>query len=259
MNSSGLKGKTIVVTRSVDDSIDEFVKLSELGAKLIHFPTLEYMPVDDWRLFDSITAKKGEIDFLVFTSANSVKFFSKRCRETGVTWNFDKTKVVAVGKKTAQVCADFTIPVYAVPDEFNAVGISKFFEKINITGKNIFIPGSELSRNDLAENLRANGNTVFNVPIYKVGLPNHFIIEEKLDAIKNILPDAFVFTSPSTFKNILEIMKIAEPKKYFENHVIVAIGKTTQKEIESYGIKVNVMPKISTVEELIEELIKYYN
>jgi len=259
MKALGLAGKTIVVTRSVDDTIDAFVKLAELGAKLIHFPTLEYKPVDDWSSFNDVVARKDEIDFLIFTSANSVRFFSKRCSDENIIWNFDKTKVVAVGGKTSKACLDFNIPVYKIPREFSSESLIKLFEEFDVAGRNIFIPGSELAKKDLPEYLLERGGNVFAVPVYKVGLPENSIVEKNLAKIKNEKPDVFIFTSPSTFKNFLKILKVAQPKEYFIGSVVVAIGKTTQKEIESYGIKVNVIPKISTVEELIEELIKYYN
>ncbi len=259
MNLSGVNGKTIVVTRSVDDSVEEFSGLAEQGAKLIHFPTLEYKPVDDWNSFDNVISGKDEIDFIVFTSGNSVKYFSKRCEEKNINLNFDKTRIVAVGKKTARACAQFNLPVYAVPEEYSSKGLNNYFEKMNVTGKNIFIPGSELSRKDLAESLRARGNTVFDVPIYKVGLPEESIVEKNLAIIKNVKPDAFVFTSPSTFRNFLEILKIADPQKYFDDYVVAVIGSTTKKEIESYGIKVKVMPSDFTIEKLVDELIKYFD
>ncbi len=259
MNKSGINGKTIIITRSVDDSIDEFVRLTKLGAELIHFPTLEYKPVNDWSSFDNVVAAKDEIDFLVFTSGNSVKFFFKRCEEKAINWNYDKTSVVAVGKKTAQACTDFNIPVYKIPDEYSSVSLIKLFEEFDLAGKNILIPGSELAKKDLPKFLKEKGSNVFAVPIYKVGLPDKSIIEKNLFKIKNVKPDAFIFTSPSTFKNFLEIVNAAEPPKYFDNYVIAAIGSTTKKEIESYGIKVKVMPKTSTIEDLVEELIKYYN
>jgi uroporphyrinogen-III synthase len=259
MNAPGINGKTIIVTRSVDDSIDDFARLSELGAKLIHFPTLDYKPVDDWTLFDEVIAKKDEIDFLIFTSSNSVRFFAKRCEEKAINWSYDKTEVIVAGKKTALTCSEFNIPVSVVPEEFGAEGIINFFEKLNVTGKSIFIPGSELSRKDLAENLRAKGNKVFAIPIYKVGLPEESIVEKNLTIIKNEKPDLFVFTSPSTFKNFIEILNITEPQMYFCNAEIAAIGATTKKEIEDTGIKVRLIPASSTIEDIITEIIYYYN
>ncbi|RJP73216.1 MAG: uroporphyrinogen-III synthase [Ignavibacteriales bacterium] len=259
MNLSGVNGKTIVVTRSVDDSVEEFSRLTELGAKLIHFPTLEYKPVDDWSSFDNVISGKEEIDFIVFTSGNSVKYFSKRCEEKNLNLNFEKTRIVAVGNKTARACAQINLPVSAVPEEYSVEGLSSYFEKMNVTGKSIFIPGSELSRKDLAENLRAKGNKVFAAPIYKVGLPKESIVEKNLAIIKNEKPDVFVFTSPSTFRNFLEILKITEPQKYFDDYVVAVIGSTTKKDVESCGVKVKVMPSVFTIEKLVDELIEYFN
>jgi len=96
-----LKGKTIVITRTIEQSQESAAALTNLGANVIIIPTLEIVPPSDWSKFDSVVAHPERIDFIIFTSVHSVQIFSKRCQEIGSIINYDRIKVVAVGNKTS--------------------------------------------------------------------------------------------------------------------------------------------------------------
>ena len=258
MNLGNLKDKTIIITRGVNDSIDSFLKLEEFGARIVHFPTLQYKPTDDWSTFDTAASKSNEIDFIIFTSTNTVIYFSRRCRETNIKWNFETTKVVAVGNKTAEECRKNKIPVSIIPEKFSVGGIIKVLSTFEIKNKKIFLPCSEIARKELPEKLNEQGAKVITTVIYKVGLPPRKIIEDNLQLLMSVKPDIFIFTSPSTFKNYLEIMKISEPIKYFDGLIIAAIGPATKEEIENHKITVNIVPQEHTIDGLVEEIKNYY-
>jgi uroporphyrinogen-III synthase len=253
-----LKGKTIVLARSADDSKDSVSKLQKLGASVVSFPTLEITPTDDWTVFDSVIKNFDQLDFLIFTSAKAVKYFSDRSTTITANLKFDNVKIIAVGKKTAEACEEKKIPVDIIPEEFSALGIIQSLSKLNIKDKNIFIPGSEIARKELPENLKKLGAKVTTASIYKVKIPHKKIIERNIAELKSSKPELYIFTSPSTFKNFLEILKIKEPPKFFNGNDIAAIGLTTKKEIEKYNIDVKIVPKEYTMDGLIETVKNYY-
>ncbi len=78
-----LKGKTIVITRTIEQSQESAAALTNLGANVIIVPTLEIVPPSDWSKFDSVVSHPERIDFIIFTSVHSVQMFSKRCQEIG--------------------------------------------------------------------------------------------------------------------------------------------------------------------------------
>lgn len=94
--------------------------------------------------------------------------------------------------------------------------------------------------------------------MYNVDIPEIEDVAEEIKKINEREVDLFVFTSPSTFNNFLKLLKIQSPLQYFENKIVAAIGPTTRKHIESYGIKVQIEPEQSTFEKLIEHIIKYF-
>src|SRR3972149_4780642 len=91
-----LINKTIVITRTVDQSKESSAVFSVLGAEVIFFPTLEIVPPTSWEQFDEAVAASTKIDFLIFTSAHSVKMFTKRCAELKIVFDYNKRKVVLI-------------------------------------------------------------------------------------------------------------------------------------------------------------------
>jgi uroporphyrinogen-III synthase len=57
----------------------------------------------------------------------------------------------------------------------------------------------------------------------------------------------------------LEIFKIENTQKYFEDHAIAAIGPTTKEAIENSGVKVDIVPVNFTMDDLINSIINYYS
>ena len=66
-----LKNKTIIITRTVEQSNESASELTKYGAKVIVFPTLEIVPPSNWDEFDSIISSQDKIDFIIFTSAHA--------------------------------------------------------------------------------------------------------------------------------------------------------------------------------------------
>lgn len=253
-----LRGKTIVLTRTIEESKESIIQLRKLGANVINFPTLEICPTDNWSVFDSVINDFSKVDFLIFTSARTVKYFIERCKYISANLNLENLKVIAVGKKTAEECKKNKINVDIIPEEFSAEGIIKSLSNLNIKEKNIFIPGSEIMRRDLSEKLKDLGAIVTTTSIYKVNIPSGRLIEENIEMLKTMKPDIYVFTSPSTFTNFLEILKISEPSKYFNGNIIAAIGNTTKKEIEKYKVNAAIMPREFTMDGLVKAIKQFY-
>ncbi len=252
-----LHNKTIVLTRAKNQIENSSKLFKDLGAIVIEFPSIEIKETEDWSKFDKlITTKK--FDFIIFTSSNSVRFFYQRLKQLNFELDFQSTKVIALGSKTAEMCKEYFINVDFVPSYFSVDGLIKEFEKIDVYNKNILIPQSEIGKKDLSIELEKKNANVFSVVVYKNVLPNPEELKEKIYLIINSEIDAFVFTSPSTFRNFIELMKIQNLKDFFSEKVIAAIGDTTKSEIESTGLEVKIKPDISTIENLAIKLTEYF-
>jgi uroporphyrinogen-III synthase/AcrR family transcriptional regulator len=254
-----LKNKTIVITRTVEQSTESASALTKYGAKVIVFPTLEIVPPSNWDEFDSNIKIKDEIDFIIFTSAHAVQMFDKRCEELNAKVDFSKKKVVAVGNKTSSVCKKHNIPVNIIPDKFSAEGVISELSKFDMNDKVVFIPRSAIGREELPRGLKDLGAVIKSVPVYNVSLPPKEHIKSNLENLNKSSPDLYIFTSPSTFENFLQILNVINTAEYFKGYAIAAIGPTTKTAIENRRVKVNIMPDEYTIDGLIKKILSYYN
>lgn len=257
-DSKILLNKTIVVTRSVEDSGDSCEKFKNLGANVISFPTIDIIPPDDWYYFDKNLKKLNNFDLLIFTSANTVKMFIKRCTDLKINADYKNLKVAVIGGKTALECVKHNIAVDILPEEFSSEGLLFELLKYELKGKNVFIPGSALAREELPNSLMEKGANVITAPVYNLSIPSEEVLTKSVDELKNNKPDLFIFTSPSTFRNFLQIMNIFNPQNYFNGTDVAAIGPVTKAELEKYNVHVNIFPDKFTMADLVQSVIEYY-
>lgn len=253
-----LKNKTIVITRAVETSKESAEIFIQLGGNVITFPTLDIAAPESWDQFDSFILSKTRIDFIIFTSAHAVAMFKKRLEELNFPFSYSRTRVVAVGNKTAALCEKFNIPVNIVPREFSSEGVIYELLKYRLSNKVIFIPRSAIGREELPKSLEELGAVIKAVPVYNVTVPSDEVINYYKGLLDKSKPDVFIFTSPSTFENYLQINKITDPEKYFNGADVAAIGPTTRTAIELKNVRVQIMPDEYTIEGLAKAILKFY-
>lgn len=254
-----LKGKTIVITRAIEQSQESAAALTNLGANVIIVPTLEIVPPSDWSKFDSVVAHPEKIDFIIFTSVHTVQMFSKRCKEIGAIINYNRIKVVAIGNKTSSYCHKNNIGVNIVPEKFSAEGVIEALSKYNMKNKVVFIPRSAIGREELPIGLKDLGAIIKTVPVYNVAIPSGDNVKTSLQQLNSSDIDLFIFTSPSTFENFLQIANLKNPFQYFSRFDVAAIGPTTKEAIESRKVKVKILPDEYTINGLTNKIVEYYS
>lgn len=254
-----LKGKTVVITRTIEQSRESAAALTNLGANVIIFPTLEIVPPTDWSKFDSVVSHPDRIDFIIFTSVHAVQMFSKRIREIGTIINYNQTKVVAVGSKTSSYCHKNNINVNIIPEKFSSEGVVEALSKYNLKNKVVFIPRSAIGREVLPMGLKELGAVIKSVPVYNVAIPSNENLKSNLHLLESSKIDLFIFTSPSTFENFLQIVDIKTPFQYFSKFDVAAIGPATKEAIESKKVKVKILPDEYTINGLTKKIVEYYS
>ncbi len=183
--SKPLKGKTVVVTRAVAQADELVSQLIQFGAKVVHIPTLEIVPPDSWQGCDAAIEKLEQYHWLIFTSTNGVKFFTKRLKELGKGVKYLKTKqIAAVGERTGAELQDLGLHVDLVPEEFRAEGLLRSFEKINMQGRFVLLLKAQQASDVLLKNLTSMGAKVDAVAVYKnqpVSRDNFYTFKSKLN------------------------------------------------------------------------------
>lgn len=256
--SKPLTGKTIVVTRAADQAKELIATLGNSGAEVIHIPTIEITEPDSWQFCDDAMDKLHDYDWIIFTSANGVRFFTYRLSEkNGSVADLNLKHVAAVGNRTAGELRRLGVEVDLVPRDFKAEGLVESFQRENLSGKNILIAKVQKGRDVLEMGLRAKGAKVDAVAVYKTQRPR---IHNLIEHLNGHRIDLLTFTSPSTFRNFLHLFgkdKISAWKR--NGCAIAAIGNVTATAIAKYEFKVDICPKKSTIPDLVSAILEYYN
>jgi Uroporphyrinogen-III synthase len=95
-----LFGKRIVITRARSQSGELSARLHELGAEVLAVPLISLEPLEDYAALDAAVARLAEYDWLIFTSANAVEYFTARLDASDKDWRSARAKICAIGSAT---------------------------------------------------------------------------------------------------------------------------------------------------------------
>lgn len=249
-----LLGKNIVITREESYAGDTILKLEELGANVISFPTIRIESISPNQELDSSIKNIKSYSHLVLTSVNGVKIFFNRFFELeGDLRDMGGIKISAVGPKTAAAIKKYGINPDIIPKEFVAEGLIEELKNILTNEDRVLIPRAKIAREELVKELK-DICFVEELKIYDTvkTIKNR---EEILESLNELDSYDLLFTSSSTFTNFVEIL--GENKDEVLNKgKIISIGPITTKTVEDAGYHVYKQAKDYTVDGVVEILIK---
>lgn len=258
MNNKPLAGKKILITRARDQSIEFASSLKNLGAEVIQFPTIEILPPLSWEGLDQAIQKLNTYDWLIFTSANGVRFFSERLKEKKKKFHLPSSlKVCAIGPATARELKKRGIHIDYMPKEFIAEAILEGFKGVSLKGKKILLARAKKARDILPKGLREMGAGVDVVEAYRTIKPKggakrlKRLLREKIDAI--------AFTSSSTVENFMDLLRGIDLMKSLKGITVACIGPVTSRTARKCGLKVHIQPKEYTISGLTQAIARYFN
>jgi uroporphyrinogen-III synthase len=246
---SGLTGRTVVVTRPQDQAEPLAAAVRRLGGIPIPFPTIATRPLADPAPLDAAIAALDHCAWIVFTSANAVRFFVERLRAVRPAGLPATVRNAAVGPATARALDALGVWVDAVPAEFLGSAIAGALG--DVRGRTVLVPRADIGRDETIEALRAAGARVLDVTAYHTvpAAPNPRgwrALEAGADAV--------TFTSPSTVRNFFALAGDDAARRVLAPAAIACIGPTTAEAARAAGLTVHVQPAAYTVEALVEAL-----
>jgi uroporphyrinogen III methyltransferase/synthase len=252
-----LFGKGIVITRPKEQAEEFSQLLRQLGAKVIHFPTIKIIPVAAGQELDRAIGNVETYQWLIFTSANGARLFLKRFSELERDIRDLKgVRICTIGPATAAVIEERGIKVDLVPESFVAEGVVEAFQNQGISGQHILLPRAEVARDIIPEGLTRLGAQVEVVDVYRTvssGVEGAGLKE----LINKGEVDVITFTSPSILKNFMAIM--GEDFRLPAGIKIACIGPVTAAAVKKAGLKVDIMPESYTIPGLVEAMVDFFN
>lgn len=254
MSSLPLLQQRIVVTRSADQADELCAKLAALGATAVRFPVIQFIPLPAPEL-DAALAHLNDYAWLIFTSANAVRFFfrdKENGRQGEREW-ISAIRIAAVGSATQELLASYGLPVDFVPAEFTgeqlALGLG------DVAGQRILLPRARIGRPEIVALLRERGALVDDIALYDTvtAVPTPQALAELEKGT-----DVITFTSPSSVRNFYKIRETRPDKfeKPVRSALIAAIGPSTAAEAAKFGLTVEIMPDEYTIDGLVTAVVE---
>ena len=260
-DSKPLTGLSIVNTRASHQAGPLTAGLTNWGATVLHYPAIRIVPPVDPAPLDNALEQslRGEYDWLVLTSANTVETISQRLQKMGVEGSglaTSRLRVAAIGPATAETATRMLgVEIALVPDEFVAESLAAALSLQ--PGTRVFLPQSEIARPFLANAFAQAGADVTQIVAYRTAtgqggdpVPQLFW-EGRIDAV--------TFTSPSAVHNFLKRLKAEGGTGAMLVDVVVAcIGPQTAAAAQAHDLPTPIIPAQHTVDGLVAGLCDFF-
>ena len=258
MDKNPLQGKKILTTRAREQSPEFSIRLRNLGAQVVEFPTIEILPPRSWKGLDRAIDQLKSFDWIIFTSVNGVHLFLQRLTDKGGDHRvLSSSRICAIGPATAKKLKEKGIRVAYIPKEFVAESILKGFKKMDLKGKRILLARAEKARDILPAGLKKMGAEVDVVEAYRTVKPRGgaprlkpLLAEGKIDVI--------TFTSSSTVNHFAELLKAEDLKNVLRGIAIACIGPITAKSAKNRGLRIHIQPEQFTIPGLTQAIVDYF-
>jgi uroporphyrinogen III methyltransferase/synthase len=255
----GLEGRTILVTRLREQSVEFIAEIEKRGGRAVLLPMITIQDPESWEDCDRALLQIKTYDTLIFTSTNAVEKFFQRCTLRGVEpIVFRRYDVYAVGEKTKQAVEEKGLQVKAIPDQYSSVSLAEYFQGRNLTGKRFLYPRGDLGKADLAKSLIQQGASVDPVVVYRNTGPNEVDAEQVYGKLVMGEIDVVTFASPSAAINFAKLFPPARMASMDKRIRIAAIGPTTEEALKNLDMQVDILARQSTVGGLVDAIQQYY-
>lgn len=204
-------------------------RYTHLG-NIVHRPIVKCVGLEDYSNFDEILRRLEIFDWLIFTSAHSVRFFFQRLRAIhSDARSLASVRVAVIGKTTAGELAGLGILADLIPGNESSAGLLEEFGSLDMNDKRVLLPRAKVASRELPEGLKAMGAEVMEVPAYMT-------VEVEPADVDFEHIDKILFTSGSTVRAFVKKFGNVPPgvKAY-------CLGEPTQAETGKNGINAEIL------------------
>ncbi len=250
-----LFGRRVLVLRAEGQQSELCQLLTRRGAEPVPVPLLGFEPPEDREALARALATLDRFDWLVFSSANAVRFSAPHLEHpirTGL-------RVACIGPATAEAARAAGLAVHAVPrgrslPEELAQEMEAYAP---LRATRALFPHAQRAREDLPRALERRGVRVECVEAYRSFVPAG-AGEALRAAIKEGL-DAILLTSPSTVDHLGTLLGERELRELADGLTLACIGPSTAGHLCEHGIQPEVVCERQTDVALVEALEDWFS
>jgi len=244
-----LFGQRIVITRDRSQSAELAEPLESLGAEALLLPAIEIREPSDFKPLDDAIASLASYDWLIFTSANGVRYFMDRLDKSPHDLRSLKSRICAIGPATKAAVEALHLKVDLMPAEYVAESLVEAFAKETLQFRRILLPRAAVARDLVPRELSRRGATVDVVEAYQTIAPAG--LRARARAILDRKPHWITFTSSSTVTNFIA----AAGREALAEIKIASIGPITSATLREHQIEPTVEAQPHTIGGLVNAIL----
>ncbi|MFC0297008.1 uroporphyrinogen-III synthase [Geobacillus jurassicus] len=246
-----LDGKTVLVTRGKEQAAPFSAQLRAAGAVPVEIPLIAIQPAAPEEIA-AIAERINEYHWLIFTSANAVRFFFPH-----VLLPQPLPKMAVVGRKTAAALAERGLSPALVPDDYTAERLAAALVPHIKRGDRVLFVKGNLARPTLPESLRNAGAVVDELTVYETA-PDESGRERLLSLLRRRELDAVTLMSPSAVDSFVRLLG-KEAVSLLFGVAVACIGPVTKEAAERAGIPVHICAADYTADGIIKAMEQYFS
>ena len=249
-----LFGQRIVVTRPRDEGRRAAVALEALGAEVLLAPTVLVRPITDPAPLDAAIDRLASFDWLVFTSANGVRFFLDRLTARGRDLRaLGNLKLAAIGPVTAEALADVHLNADLVPETYRSEALAAALLN-RASGCKILLARADRGRAVLKDELEVLAK-VDQVAVYH-NLDAQTLSEIVVERIIAGTIDWITLTSPAIAARLHELLPPEARDRIGRDVRLASLSPVTTEAAQAVGWTVAVEAAEFTWEGLVHAIVE---
>ncbi len=232
-----LTGRRIVLTRPTEQSGDWRRRLERLGVVVLELPLIRVTKDVDLHLLAEIFPELGRYEWLVFTSANGVKyFFEEFHRVFDDIRSLGFVRIAAVGTATAAALRAQHLRIDLLSDKATGEALARaLLARESMDSAKVLVVTGSRNRETLVQLLHDNGAIVDTLPVYRTE-ETDLTADPAAADFRALGADAILFASPSAVQSYADqatALKLAPNAQIPLNG---SIGPTTTEALKEFGL-----------------------
>lgn len=252
-----LFGRRVAITRTRDQNSELRDKLEVLGAEVLELPLIQISKDVDRQGFVEILTELGTYDWIVFTSANGVRFFFEDfLRGFPDIRSLGMLRFACVGRATAREIEKYHIRVECMPDTATGESLADtLIATGSLDSAKVIVVTGNLNRDTLVRKLEAGGAIVDSLLLYKTEKTD-LAQDPVADDFRQRGADAILFASSSAVSSFAEQSAVLALAADAKVPLIGSIGPQTSETMKKAGMVIGFEAKKPSLDALIDALIR---
>jgi uroporphyrinogen-III synthase len=252
-----LSGRRIAVTRAREQASELAGKLIALGAEVIELPLITVSKEIDKHTLHDALSELGGYDWIVFTSANGVRyFFEEFYRIYDDVRSLGLLRFAAVGDTTAKAITDQHIRVECQPKVATAEALAdELIATGSLDSAKVLVISGNLNREALVQKLEEARAIVDRLQVYKTEKTN--LSDDPVAAdFRARGADAILFASSSAVQSFVDQARALTLEKGAKRPLAGSIGPQTSETMKQVGMPIDFTAKTPSLDALVEALVR---